>query len=58
MLQTPNIVFVESSNSTWLSSFKALLDTHMAKESVRDHCLTMISYFSETKILGAKFEQL
>ena len=56
MIQSLDGMFANSSSSVRQSAMRDLMYTHMTWDSVRDHCLKMMSHLNQAKVMGTKLE--
>ena len=54
-IQTLDGMFAKSSST--FRQAGTLMNTHMTRGSVREHCLKMMRHISTTEVMGAKLEQ-
>ena len=53
MVQTLDRMFSESSNIARHASIGALINTHMTRENVRDHCLKMMGHINTAEVMSS-----
>ena len=57
MIQTLDGMFAKSSSASRQAAIRALMNTRMTGGSVRDHCLTMMSYINRAEVIGATLKE-
>ena len=53
MVQTLDMIFAESSNTTKQAAIRALMNTRMTGGNVRDHCLKIMGHISTAEVMGS-----